>query len=34
VEDLYDNNFKFLKKEIKKISEGEISHAHVLAELT
>jgi hypothetical protein len=35
VKDLYDNNFKSLKKELKKISEnGEISHAHGLAELT
>ena len=32
VKDLYDKNFKSLKKEIKKISEdGKISHAHGLA---
>jgi hypothetical protein len=32
VKDLYDKNFKSLKKEIKKISEDEkISHAHGLA---
>ena len=32
VEDLYDKNFRSLKKEIKKISEdGKISHAHGLA---
>ena len=35
VKHLYDNNFKSLKKEIKEVSEnGEISHAHGLAELT
>jgi hypothetical protein len=29
VKDLYDKNFKSLKKELKKISEdGTISHAH------
>ena len=34
VKDLYDKNFKSLKKEIKKISEdGKISHANGLAEL-
>jgi hypothetical protein len=32
VEDLYDKNFRSLKKEIKKTSEdGKISHAHGLA---
>ena len=32
VKDLYDKNFKSLKKEIKEISEdGKISHAHGLA---
>jgi hypothetical protein len=35
VKDLYDHNFKSLKKEIKEYLEsGEISHAHGLAELT
>jgi hypothetical protein len=35
LKDLYDNNFMSLKKGIKKLSEnGEISHAHELAELT
>jgi len=34
VKDLYDENFKSLKKEMKKISEdGKISHAHGLSEL-
>jgi hypothetical protein len=34
VNDLYDKNFKSLKKEFKKISEdGKISHAHRLAGL-
>jgi hypothetical protein len=34
VKDLYDKNFKSLKKELKKISEnGKISHAHGLAGL-
>ena len=34
VKNLYDKNFKSLKKEIKKISEdGKISHAHGLAGL-
>ena len=34
VKDLYDKNFKSLKKEIKKISEdGNISHAHGLVGL-
>jgi hypothetical protein len=34
VKDLYDKNFKSLKKESKKISEnGKISHAHGLARL-
>jgi hypothetical protein len=34
VKDLYDKNFKCLKKEIKTISEdGKISHAHGLAGL-
>jgi hypothetical protein len=34
VEDLYDKNFKSLKKGIKEISEdGKISHAHGLAGL-
>jgi hypothetical protein len=34
MKNLYDNNFKSLKK-LKKISEnGEISRAHGLAELT
>jgi hypothetical protein len=29
VKDLYDKKFKYMKKEIKKISEdGKISHAH------
>jgi hypothetical protein len=32
VKDLYENNFKSLKKEIEE--SGEISHAHGLAELT
>jgi hypothetical protein len=32
VKNLYDKNFKSLKKEMKKISEdGKISHAHELA---
>ena len=32
VKDLYDKNFKSLKKKLKKISEdGNISHAHGLA---
>jgi hypothetical protein len=35
VKDLYDKNFKSLKKELKKISEdGKISHAHGLVGLT
>jgi hypothetical protein len=32
VKDLYDKNFKFLKKEIKEVSEdGKLSHARGLA---
>ena len=35
VKDLYDNNFKSLKKEIKEdLENGEISQAHGLAGLT
>ena len=34
VKDLYDKNFKSLRKKLKKISEdGKISHAHGLAGL-
>jgi hypothetical protein len=34
VKDLYDKNFKSLKKKLKKITEdGKISHAHGLAGL-
>jgi hypothetical protein len=34
VKDLYDKNFQFLKKKLKKISEdGKISYAHGLAGL-
>ena len=33
VKDVYDKNFKLLKKEIEEISEDKISHAHGLAEL-
>jgi hypothetical protein len=34
VKDFYDKNFKFLKKELKKISEdGKITYAHGLAGL-
>jgi hypothetical protein len=31
VKDLYDKNFKSLKKKLKNISDGKISHAHWLA---
>ena len=34
VKDLYDNNFKSLEKDLKISLSGEISHAHVLVELT
>jgi hypothetical protein len=35
VEDLYDKNFKSLRKKLKKISEdGKINHAHELTGLT
>ena len=35
VKDMYDNNFKSLKKEIEEdLKNGEIDHAHVLVELT
>jgi hypothetical protein len=34
VKDLYDKNFKSLKKEIEKSEDGKISHAHGSVGLT
>jgi hypothetical protein len=34
VKDLYDKNFKSLKKEIKDSEDGKISHAHGSVGLT